>query len=254
MLTDLNKVACQSQGDANRMLEMGLRPEQLEVTGSIKFDLELNPQLRERSLQMKSQWGLEHRPLLVAASTHPGEDEIILTAFAELRTSVDNCLLLLVPRHPERFEAVFELCSARGWRVRRRSEGGAPLPGDDIIVGDSMGELLLLLSLGNVAVIGGSLVEHGGHNALEASTWGVPVVTGPSMFNFSEISELLSNAGAMIMLSRAEDLGSTLQELFGNQQLLQEMGESGLRVIAENRGAKKRLLALIDEQLAAVQL
>ena len=110
----------------------------------------------------------------------------------------------------------------------------------------------MLLSLGTVAVIGGSLVEHGGHNALEASTWGVPVVTGPSMFNFTEISELLCNAGAMIMLTRAERLGSTLQELFSNQQRLQEMGESGLQVVAENRGAKKRLLALIDEQMAAV--
>lgn len=252
MLTNLNKVACQSQSDANRMLEMGLQAEQLEVTGSIKFDLELNSQMRERSLQMKARWGLGHRPLLVAASTHPGEDEIILAAFDELRSSIDNCLLLIVPRHPERFDDVFELCGSKGWQVLRRSEGVPPSPADDIVVGDTMGELLLLLSLGSVAVIGGSLVEHGGHNALEASTWGVPVVTGPSMFNFTEISELLCNAGAMIMLNRAEQLGSTLQELFSNRQRLQQMGESGLRVVAENRGAKKRLLALIDEQMAAV--
>ncbi len=251
MLTNLNKVACQSSDDGDRMIAMGLKPEQLEVTGSIKFDLELNADIREQSLGIKKEWGLENRPVLVAASTHPGEDEIILAAFAELRTSVDNCLLLLVPRHPERFEDVFELARTQGWQVRRRSEAIAPVASDDVVVGDTMGELLLLLSLGTVAIIGGSLVEHGGHNALEASAWGVPVVTGPSMFNFTEISELLCDAGAMIMLSRADSLGSTLQELFANQQRLQEIGASGLQVVADNRGAKKRLLALIDEQMAA---
>lgn len=252
MLTDLNKVACQSPDDGRRMMDMGLSQEKLEVTGSIKFDLELNAEIREQSLGLKRDWGLEHRPLLVAASTHPGEDEIILEAFSQLRTSVDDCLLLLVPRHPERFDAVFELCRAGGWQVKRRSEGAAPRSSDDIVLGDTMGELLVLLGLGTVAIIGGSLVEHGGHNALEASAWGVPVVTGSAMFNFAEISELLCDAGAMIMLTRAESLGNTLQELFTDQQRLQEMGASGLSVVANNRGAKKRLMALIDEQMAAV--
>ncbi|MFK8047159.1 MAG: lipid IV(A) 3-deoxy-D-manno-octulosonic acid transferase [Halioglobus sp.] len=253
MLSKLTKVACQSPDDGRRMIDIGLAREKLEITGSIKFDLELSSELREQSLDLKKDWGLEHRPALVAASTHPGEDEIILKAFAALKTSMPNCLLLLVPRHPERFETVFELCRAEGWQVKRRSQGIAPGQNDDIVVGDTMGELLLLLSLGKVAIIGGSLVEHGGHNALEASAWGVPVVTGPAMFNFAEISDLLCNARAMIKLNRAEDLGDTLQELLRDQQRLEDMGASALGVVADNRGAKKRLMALIDEQMSAAR-
>ena len=135
----------------------------------------------------------------------------------------------------------------------RRSSGLSPGPSDDIVLGDTMGELLLLLSLATVAVIGGSLVEHGGHNVLEASAWGVPVVTGPHMFNFAEISELLTGAGAMTALEQPENLGRCLSELFANQQRREQMGAAGLQLVADNRGAKARLLALVDAQMDARQ-
>jgi 3-deoxy-D-manno-octulosonic-acid transferase len=249
MLAALDIVACQNRTDGDRFLKLGLQTSQLEVTGSIKFDLELDAGLRAQSTELRSSWGVDKRSVIVAASTHPGEDEQILRAFAEVRAAVDNCLLVIVPRHPERFDSVFELCSAGGWQVQRRSRGVQLTPADDILLGDSMGELLLLLSGATVAVIGGSLVNHGGHNVLEAAAWGVPVVTGPYMFNFAEISDLLSAAGAMEQLDAVDDLSTCLIQLLADPAKRRDMGTAGQRVVADNRGAKKRLLTLIDDQL-----
>jgi 3-deoxy-D-manno-octulosonic-acid transferase len=252
MLTQLDVVACQSRPDGDRFLALGLQSWQLHITGSIKFDLELDGELRAGATQLRDSWGIKQRSIVVAASTHPGEDEQILTAFAQLRRSVDNCLLVIVPRHPERFDSVYAQCVAAGWNVQRRSSGIAPGPADDIVVGDTMGELLLMLGCSSVAVIGGSLVNHGGHNVLEAAAWGVPVVTGPHMFNFSAISDLLVEAGAMTRLTDPHELGDCLTALLQNPQRRQDMGEAGQKVVADNRGAKKRLLALIDQQIKPV--
>lgn len=251
MLESVNMVACQSVTDSERLLTLGLPTSQLETTGSIKFDLELDARLRSEAQALQAAWAVGGRCILVAASTHPGEDEQILAAFKQLRQRVDNCLLVLVPRHPERFDTVFDLCAEAGWRVLRRSAGRVPAADVDIVVGDTMGELLLLLSLASVAVIGGSLVEHGGHNVLEASAWGVPVVTGPHMFNFAEISDMLTEAGGMVRLEDPATLGACLIELFTDQQRREQMGAIGQQFVADNRGAKKRLLALIDAQLRA---
>ncbi len=249
MLACLDVVACQARADGDRFLALGLEPGALNITGSIKFDLELGSGLRAGAAQLREAWGVNKRPVIVAASTHPGEDEQILKAFAQVRQRHDNCLLVIVPRHPERFDAVNELCIAVGWNVQRRSTGMSPGPGDDVVLGDTMGELLLLLSGATVAVIGGSLVNHGGHNVLEASAWGVPVVTGPYMFNFADISDLLAAAGAMIQLTDPGELGDYLTELLASPQRRREMGEAGQQVVADNRGAKKRLLALVEQQI-----
>lgn len=251
MLARLDVVACQARADGDRFLALGLRSSQLDITGSIKFDLELDGALRVRAEELRKSWGAAQRSIIVAASTHPGEDEQILTAFAQVRQHTDNCLLVIVPRHPERFDSVNELCMAAGWNVQRRSTGMAPGPGDDVVLGDTMGELLLLLGGATVAVIGGSLVNHGGHNVLEASAWGVPVVTGPHMFNFSDISDLLVQAGAMILLDDPAELGNCLGELLASPERRREMGEAGQQVVADNRGAKKRLLALIERQISS---
>ncbi|MBT4518424.1 MAG: 3-deoxy-D-manno-octulosonic acid transferase [Halieaceae bacterium] len=249
MMRQLDSVACQSREDGDRFLALGLRPEKLTITGSIKFDLELSPDLRKQAHQLRASWRAGERSIVVAASTHPGEDEQILDAFKQVRRSIDDCVLVLVPRHPERFDAVYSLCVAQGWRVQRRSSGHSPGPGDDVIVGDTMGELLLLMSVATIAVIGGSLVEHGGHNVLEAAAWGVPVVTGPHMFNFGEISALLTDAGAMIKLSQATDLGSCLSRLLADSSRRQLMGDAGQRVVTNNRGARARLLTQIATRI-----
>jgi 3-deoxy-D-manno-octulosonic-acid transferase len=247
MLQNLHTVACQGEADGERFVELGLPRERLHCTGSIKFDMELPAAVREQALALRQ--GLGPRPVLVAASTHPGEDALILSAFSELRRSCDNCLLLLVPRHPERFDAVYQQCVAAGWQVVRRSAGTEPQPADDVLLGDTMGELVVLLGAATVAIIGGSLVEHGGHNVLEPAAWGVPVVTGPHMFNFADISALLVAGGAMWQLGESGELPQALIALFGDSERRQQMGAAGQRIVADNRGARGRLLELVAAAL-----
>lgn len=249
MLGNLDAVACQSQADGERLLALGLPAPVLHITGSIKFDLELDAMLRASAAELRRSCAVNGREVLVAASTHPGEDEQVLTAFARVRERHADCLLVLVPRHPERFDDVYRLCVAADWRVARRSTDGLPGADDDILLGDTMGELVAMLGAASVAVIGGSLVPHGGHNALEAAAWQVPVVTGPHMFNFAEISELLVAAGGMLMLADPADLGQALVELLGDADRRRRMGEAGLQVVEQNRGAQQRLLALVAHTL-----
>ncbi len=250
MLQRLDTVACQAQADGQRFLDLGLPEPALHITGSIKFDLELDAAIQARARQLRQEFGADSRPVLVVASTHPGEDELVLEAFARVRRDFETTLLVLVPRHPERFDGVYTLCKESGWQVQRRSTGRAPVADDDILLGDTMGELVVLLSTASVAVIGGSLVEHGGHNVLEAAAWGVPVVTGPHMFNFAEISELLTQAGGMIWLQDPSELGDCLAELLQDATRRQQMGAAGRQVVADNRGARQRLLELVAQNLA----
>ncbi len=249
MLARLDSVAAQGRGDGERFLALGLSAASLQVTGNIKFDLDISPAMQAEVAALRAALGSEQRPVIVAASTHQGEDELILAAFAGVRTQYPDCLLVLVPRHPERFETVFGLCRDAGWSVARRSSG--ELPGTDtaILLGDTMGELLLLLGAARLVVMGGSLVEHGGHNVLEAAAWGVPVITGPWMFNFQEIGEQLVAAGAMLQLASPSLLENALLELLADPQQLQIMGQAGKQVLGENRGARARLLAVIAKEL-----
>ena len=156
---------------------------------------------------------------------------------------------MLVPRHPARVEEVLALCRREGWHVARRSAGEPVSTGHDVLLGDTMGELLRLLGCADLAVVGGSLVPHGGHNMLEAAAWGVPVVTGPYVFNFARISELLEASGAMIRLGDESELSSCLVELAADSERRQAMGVAGREVVAANRGARERLLALLGELL-----
>jgi 3-deoxy-D-manno-octulosonic-acid transferase len=250
MLEQLDIVACQSAVDGQRFTSLGLPAAALQVTGSIKFDLELSGTMRMQAAALRRDYAADKRPILVAASTHAGEDEQILAAFAMLKRSAADCLLIIVPRHPERFNTVYSLCAGEDWQVLRRSAGVTPGLSDDIILGDTMGELLLLLGVATVAIMGGSLVEHGGHNVLEAAAWGVPVVTGPHMFNFAGASDLLVSAGAMIMLEDVRQLGACLVELLDDPQRSRQMGAAALQVMADNRGAQEKLLALVAENLA----
>jgi len=249
MLQKLDTVACQAHADGQRFLDLGLPPASLHNTGSIKFDLELDERMQSRAIQLREELGADHRPVLVVASTHPGEDEQVLAAFARIKNEVGDLLLVLVPRHPERFDGVCSLCEESSWQVVRRSSGIPPDGAVDILLGDTMGELVLMLSTATVAVIGGSLVKHGGHNVLEAAAWGVPVVTGPHMFNFGEISELLTVAGGMTQLDDPADLGECLLSLLKDRSLRERMGAAGQKVVADNRGARKRLLELVAENM-----
>ena len=249
MMRQLDAAACQASVDGERLLALGLPESALVCTGSIKFDLELGAGLLSEAASLRRALSSPERPVVVAASTHAGEEILILDAFRRVREALGYCLLVLVPRHPERFDEAAELCRREGWQLLRRSAGSNPGPGDDILLGDTMGELLLLLGCATVAIIGGSLVPRGGHNPLEAAVWGLPVVVGPHMANFTDISQRLIDAGAMVQLDGAAGLAPCLLDLLGNTARARSMGAAGAQVLADNRGASARVMALVAQQL-----
>lgn len=245
----LAQVAAQSAADAERFRRLGLDPERVRITGNIKYDLSLPAGLHSQGAELRQRLFVGGRPIWIAASTHPGEDEQVLAAFASLRTSVPALLLVLVPRHPERFNDVAELCRACGYRVVRRSERRPCAPDTDVFLGDSMGELLLFYAAADVAFVGGSLVPVGGHNVLEPALLGVPVVFGPHMFNFTEAGDHLLAAGAAWQVADADGLAQQLVQLLQNETLRDRAGRAGRHTVAANRGALARLFDCVEELL-----
>ena len=242
MLAEMSLIAVQTETEAERFRQLGARPECVEVTGSIKFDLSINPQLLADARELREQWQAQARPVWIAASTHEGEDEIVLAAHRRLLNQYPNALLILVPRHPERFNAVFELCRREGFATVRRSSGEAVNAATQVMLGDTMGELLFLYALADTAFVGGSLVPNGGHNLLEPAALAKPVLSGPHLFNFLEISALLRDAGALEEVDDAQGLALAVQRLFELPQDARRMGQAGLKVMQLNQGALQRLL------------
>ena len=247
MLARLQLIAVQSAAEAQRFLQLGARPEAVQVTGSIKFDLQVDAQLLARATACRADWGA--RPVWIAASTHAGEDEIALAAHRQLLARWPQALLILVPRHPERFNSVYELCQRQGFATCRRSAGVQPQATDALLLGDTMGELLLLYALADVALVGGSLVANGGHNLLEPAALGKPVLSGPHLFIFLEISSQLREAGALREVQDADSLAREVAQLWQRRDDWQAMSEAGLAVLRRNQGALARLLGGIQRLL-----
>jgi 3-deoxy-D-manno-octulosonic-acid transferase len=254
MLKQLTKVVAQSQADADRFLNLGMWTDQLEVSGSIKFDISLADEMKASAAELKSIWSNNgERLIVVAASTHEGEDQIILEAFMQLLSSASNDkpepLLILVPRHPERFNRVAHLSKQLGLSTQRRSKDIHPQADCQVFIGDSMGELLMIYGCADIAIVGGSFVNNGGHNMLEPAAWGLPIITGDSDFNFLDISQKLQQQGALLKARDDQALTECLLGLIHSSEKRQVMGDSALKVMGENRGALKSLLGFIEEQL-----
>ena len=247
-LGNITDIAAQGEADAQRFERLGAQQDRITVSGNLKFEQRIPPNLLERAEVLRRDWGTG-RPVWVAASTHEGEDELLLDVFSRLRERFADCLLVLVPRHPERFKSVAELCRQRGLNIVLRSEM-RPCDADTrVFVGDSMGELPLFLAAADVAFVGGSLVPHGGHNLLEPAGLGIPVVTGPHVFNFTEICELLLQAGACEKVGNTEELAVTLGRWLGDANERHRVGEQGRAVVEKNRGALQTVLAMVDRHL-----
>lgn len=242
MLGEMSLLAVQTEVEAQRFRDLGARPECVTVTGSIKFDLSIDPQLLTAAAQLREQWQASLRPVWIAASTHAGEDEMILAAHRQLLLQRPDALLILVPRHPERFDAVHELCVQQKFATLRRSTA-APVQADtSVLLGDTMGELLFLYALADIAFVGGSLVPNGGHNLLEPAALAKPLLSGPHLFNFLEIAAMLRSTGALCEVTDATRLAANVQRLFEQPQQAREMADAGLAVMKANQGALQRLL------------
>ena len=242
MLAQMSWIAVQTEAEAQRFRDLGARPECVAVTGSIKFDLSIDPQLLKDAADLREQWLATQRPAWIAASTHAGEDESVLSAHRQLLASHPDALLILVPRHPERFASVHDLCVQQGFATVRRSSQQPVSAQTSVLLGDTMGELLFLYALADIAFVGGSLVPNGGHNLLEPAALAKPVLSGPHLFNFLEIAALLRNADALAEVADAAGLSAAVQRLFDQPQQARAMADAGLQVMKANQGALQRLL------------
>lgn len=251
MLHNLSFAAIQNPTDAERFYRLGLAQKSSEVTGSIKFDIAVDATLAERAAQLKGEYSLEgKRKILIAASTHRGEDEIILDGFHKLLERNSSLLLLLVPRHPDRFNSVAQLCTTRGFNIVTRSSQQAPSAQTHIVLGDTMGELMLMYGAADIAFVGGSFVANGGHNYLEPAVWGLPIVSGPSQFNFATIAQALTRAASLYTVHSADELADQVDGLFANSVIAQQAGLAGKRFVSENQGATQKHLDIIQRLLA----
>jgi 3-deoxy-D-manno-octulosonic-acid transferase len=247
MLKAFDLVACQSEAHRSRFLALGARPDSVRVLGSVKFDLRLNDEQRAEAARLRLVWGLADRPVLIAASTHPGEEERVLEAFETIRRTVPSACLLLVPRHPVRATEVVELVVRRRFSVMRQSE--PERRAEDVVVGDVMGSLLTLYGVADVAFVGGSLVAHGGHNPIEAAVWGKPVLVGPRVFNFQAVVDGFREAGALTQVTDAAMLAAAACRLMRDSEACAAQGAAGAKVVAASAGALDRTLAALAETL-----
>jgi len=250
MLAELAVVAAQHRDDRQRFLSLGLPEARVQITGNVKFDLEITASQRQQAASLARQWRASARPIWLVASTHKGEDELILEAFRRILDAFPQTLLVLVPRHPDRFDQVAALCRSEGFTVARRGKGQQPTPDTQVLLGDTMGELPLFFGACDVAFVAGSLVPVGGHNLMEPAAWGVPVLAGGHLFNFAEASTLLLAAGGLEICNSPREIAQAVCGLLENPQRCQRQGSAALAVVEANRGAMGRLLAIIEQLLA----
>jgi len=250
VLSDNTQVAAQSAEDAERFITIGADRNRTHVIGNLKFDISIDAAAVEHGRELRAA-SFSARPVWIAGSTHAGEEEPVLTAHADLQRDLPGALLLLVPRHPERFQAVADLLTRRGLRFERRSSAAAVRPDTQVLLGDTVGELAALYASVDVAFVGGSLVPVGGHNLLEPAALGVPVITGPYQSNGKEIAQLLLQAGAALKVADGAELGAVLKQLFADPERRRRMGSRGRRVVEANRGGVTRLLELVEPILSA---
>jgi 3-deoxy-D-manno-octulosonic-acid transferase len=240
-------IASQSPDDADRFLDLGANPERTCVMGNIKFDIRHDDDTIARGREERSRL-FGDRPVWVAASTHEGEEELILDVHERVRARHDNALLVLIPRHPERFGIVRDLVRQRGFSVVSRTEQ-KPAGTAAVFLGDTMGEVPVFYAASDVAFVAGSLIPIGGHNLLEPAALGVPVITGPHNFNAQDIADLFVEMGACRKVADPKELADVVSDLLSNPAEAARLGRAGQQVLEDNRGALERLLVLLEPLL-----
>jgi 3-deoxy-D-manno-octulosonic-acid transferase len=247
MLQGLVLVAAQAEADGQRFLALGLPAEKLLINGSLKFDVSIDESRVARAKALKQQWPA--RPVWIAASTREGEDSKVLMAAQQVLQQVPQALLLLVPRHPERFADAGAQAVALGLQVQYFSKGEPLLPDTQVLVGDTMGDMVLYYSLADVAFVGGSLVSTGCQNIIEPAALGLPVLTGPSLFNFQRVSELLVASGGMQVVADSSALAAELCRLLQDEAECRRRGMLARVEVLRNQGSTERLVAQLSSLL-----
>lgn len=246
MLSQLTYIAAQSSSDAERLIGLGASPEKVKVTGSLKFNLSIAAKIQSRDSFMQSVLDSK-RPVVIAASTREGEEEKVLSAFNMALVEIPNLLLVLVPRHLERFNTAAELIRKQGLGLLRRTDMKLLEPSHQVFLGDSMGEMMSYYRLARIAFVGGSLVDTGCQNVLEPAALGIPVLAGPSQYNFEAICQQLEAVGGMKTVYNERELANTWIELLKSDLQLRSMGQKAEALVKDNQQALPKLMAIIEK-------
>ena len=241
-------IAAQTEADAERFRSLGVAAKRTHVTGNIKFDFRLADGIEAQGVALReSQFG--SRPVWVAASTHSGEEEVMLDAHAAVRQQYPDALLVLVPRHPERFDGVASLVRNRGFDFVRRSRDEVCTDATEVLLGDTMGELMVFYAAADVAFVGGSIAKIGGHNLLEPAALECPFITGPHTYNALDIADLFHDRGVAPIVHDARELAGAVNALLADAEKRRRYGAVAKQLIDENRGTLGRLLRLLEPLL-----
>jgi 3-deoxy-D-manno-octulosonic-acid transferase len=245
VLSNRVTIAAQGESDAERFRSLGANPERTHVTGNLKFDFAVPANVKTKGAELRERYAAG-RHVWVAGSTHAGEEAIVLEAHREVRKTCPGTILVLVPRHPQRFNEVASWLEKQNARFIRHSQPSARTPDLEIILVDTLGELLDFYAMGDVAFVGGTLVEVGGHNLLEPAALGLPVLAGPHNFNSADIAKILVERGAALIVNDAKELAARVNVLLSSPEDRARIGTLGRECVEDNRGALDKLLGLID--------
>jgi 3-deoxy-D-manno-octulosonic-acid transferase len=246
-------IAAQSQADADRFVELGVNPKRTHVIGNIKFDIEYDQAIVSMGKKVRSTL-FPNRPVWIAASTHDGEEQQVLEAHRALLKTYPDLLLVLVPRHPERFTGVRDLIEKSSFTVISRTEDKPTTALTEVFLLDTMGEVRLFFAASDISFIGGSLVPIGGHNLLEPAVQGLPIITGPYFSNAEGVAESFIKHSACRIVANGEELTIAVATLLDDSDTASKMGEKGLKIIERSRGSLKRLLVLLEPLLSDEQI
>ena len=245
VLNEFTGIAAQSTADADRLRALGATA--VTVTGNLKFDMLPDAALIERGTAWRCQWGTT-RPVLLCASTREGEEALLLDSLRD--ADLTGLLVVIVPRHPQRFDEVAALLESRGMVFQRRSANQLVAAHTRVLLGDTMGEMFAYYAACDLAFIGGSLLPFGGQNLIEACAVGKPVLSGPHTYNFSQASQLAVACGAARRVTDGAELMQTVQQLFAAPEQMQIMSEAGLRFVKSNQGATERAMVQVHQVVA----
>jgi len=245
-LAGVNFIATQTQEDANRFIAIGADSEKVKTLGNIKFDVEIPQSIIEQGLQIKADL-FGARFVWLIASTHKDEEVIFLDIYKEIKQKIPELLLVIVPRHPERFADVKKLCEQYQLAVVMRTTGDRVFTETDVYLVDTMGELKMLYAASDVAFVGGSMIPRGGHNILEAAVVGVPVMFGPYMHNFKEIARGVLSQDAAIQCQNKDDVVNSVLALYEQPAYREGLAKKAKAFVRQNQGAIARICAMLDQ-------
>jgi len=248
VLQTVSWIGAQSKADADRLISCGADTQKVEMTGNIKFDLSVPASLEESADALRLRWGPE-RPVLVAGSTHEADENVVIPAFVELLKILPDALLILVPRYPERFSRATQLAKAGGLRTELRSQGEICSEQAQCFVIDSMGELMNYYACADLAFVGGSFGDQGGHNPLEPAALGKPVLLGPNMENATEIASQLLDCNAARRVSNQHEFRQAAEQILTDGVLRDRMGQAGRDLLMKNKGALDLTLNAVEKLL-----